>query len=243
MAHYGMLRDYDFSADADDIRGADLYASDGKIGGVKDVIFDHETGDIRYLVAEVKGRRVLIPASHVFRTTEDEGAFETDLTKEEAARLPEFDEKTLESEHDWEKHHESHRHFWREKENRYEAEYKKKWEEDPVMHQAGSTNIIAPDNEPAATGERIITGADLTPRRIIDKFSQEGDMLAPSTNYSAHDTTLRPAGIASNAENEARGGWAMRSERLQNFQQNLRAHVPKLRSNCGMCPGDARRVA
>ena len=243
MAHYGMLRDYSFTADADDIRGADLYASDGKIGGVKDVIFNHETGDIRYLVADVKGRRVLIPASHIFRSATDENSFDTDLTKEEAARLPEFDDKMLENEHEWEKHTEKHRDYWKEREDRYEAEYKRKWEEDPVMHQVGSTNIIAPETGAAPSGERIITGADLTPRRIADKFAQRPEMTVPSTNLSAPDTTLRPSGIAANAENEVSGGWAMRSERLQNFQRTLRPRMTELRTSCCLCPGGTRKVA
>ena len=244
MAHYGMLRDYQFSADADDIRGADLYASDGKIGTVKDVIFDHDNGDIRYLVAEVKGRRVLLPASHIFRAADDEGSFETDLSRAEAASLPEFDEKQLDAEHDWEKHNEKHRHYWKEREDRYEAEFKKNWEEDPVMHQAGSANILVPDDVPAAPagGERIVTGADLTPRRIVDKFSQPGPMTNFSTNLGNTNTTLRPAGIAANAEDEARGGWSMRSERLQKFQQNLRPRMPELRTACCFC-GGIRRVA
>jgi hypothetical protein len=243
MAHYGTLRDYNFTADADDIRGADLYASDGKIGAVKDVIFDHDSGDIHYLVAEVKDRKVLIPASHIFRSTEDEDSFETDLTKEEAARLPEFDEKKLDAERDWEEHNKSHRDAWKAREDRYEAEYKKGWEEDPVMHQVGSTNIIAPPDQAAGSGERIVTGADLTPRRISDKFSQPGEMTNISTNLSATNTTLRPSGIASNAENEVRGGWAMRSERLRSFQQNLRQRVPEVRKTCCFCAGGTRRVA
>lgn len=244
MAHYGMLRDYRFSADADDIRGADLYASDGKIGTVKDVVFDHESGDIRYLVAEVKNRKVLLPTSHIFRAADDEGSFETDLTKDEAAQLPQFDEKQLEAEHDWEKHNEKHRDYWKEREDRYEAEYKKKWEEDPVMHMAGSTNIIEPADIPPAppTGERIITGADLTPHRIVDKFSQPGEMTNVSTNLTGTNTTLRPAGIAANAEDEVSGGWAMRSERLQNFQQTIRNRMPDLRTACCFC-GGIRRVA
>lgn len=243
MAHYGTLRDYSFAADADDIRGADLYASDGKIGGVKDVVFDHESGDIRYLVAEVKARKVLIPASHIFRSTADEDSFETDLSRDEAARLPQYDEQMLENEHDWEKHTETHRNFWKDKEDRYEAEYKRGWEEDPVMHQAGSTNILVPETEAAPAGERIITGADLTPHRIVDKFSQPGEMTNISTNLSAPNTTLRPSGIASNAENEVSGGWAMRSERLQSFQRDLRQRMPELRKTCCFCPGGIRKVA
>lgn len=247
MAHYGTLRDYSFAADADDIRGADLYASDGKIGGVKDVVFDHESGDIRYLVAEVKDRKVLIPASHIFRSTADEDSFETDLTKDEAARLPQYDEQMLEHEHDWEKHNETHRKYWKDKEDRYEAEYKKNWEEDPVMHQTGSANIITPEIESApssaAGGERIITGADLTPRRLVDKFSQPGEMTNISTNLGRPDTTLRPSGIASNAENEVSGGWAMRSERLQGFQRDLRQRMPEVRKTCCFCAGGVKKVA
>ena len=242
MAHYGMLRDYGFAADVDDIRGADLYASDGKIGKVKDVLFDHDSGDIRYLVTDIDDRRVLVPSSHVFRSVNDEDSFEIDLTKAEAANLPRFDEKALSNERDWEKHRDEHRHFWKEKEDRYEAEYKNKWEEDPVMHQKDSTNLITPETEPAGGGERIITGADLTPRRISDKFQQRPTMTAVSTNLSAPDLTLRPSGPAADAEREAWGSWE-RSERLRDFQNNVRDRMAELRKTCSLCPGGARKVA
>lgn len=244
MAHYGMLRDYAFAEDVDDIRGADLYAADGKIGTVKDVIFDHETGDIRYLVADLgHDRRVLVDSGHVFRSATDEDSFETDLTAAEAARLPKFDEKALESEHDWERHHGENRKVWKEREDRYEAEYKRKWEEDPVMHMKGSERMITPDIGPAeGSGERTITGADLTPRRIADKFNQMGPMTNVSTNLSGQDLTLRPAGTASHAENAAFNTW-QRSDRFRNFQTSVRNRMPELRTACCFCPGGSRRVA
>jgi hypothetical protein len=243
MAHYGMLRDYAFAGDADDIRGADLYAADGKIGTVKDVIFDHDSGDIRYLVGELgHDRLVLIDSSHIFRSVSDEDSFETDLTSAEAANLPRFDEKSLENERDWEKHHDEHRRVWKDREDRYEAEFKRKWEDDGVMHQKGSANIITPESGPASGGsERVITGADLTPRRISDKFSGTGPMTTHSTNEAGRDLTLRPTASASHEDNAAAGTWS-RSERLRNFQNSIRGQRQNICTSCVTC-GGARRVA
>lgn len=243
MAHYGMLRDYDFAGDVDDIRGADLYAADGKIGTIKDAVFDHENGDIRYLVADVgHDRQVLIDSGHVFRSAADEDSFETDLTAAEVARLPRFDEKALESEHEWERHHGENRKVWKEREDRYEEEFKRKWEDDAVMHMKDSPNILTPSGLKAeGDGERIITGADLTPHRIVDKFAQGGPMTVPSTNVAKEDLTLRPTG-PSNAERPATGTWT-RSERLRKFQGSLRMQMPRMRETCGVCCGTTRRVA
>jgi len=54
MPHYGTLRDFRFSdvdEATDDVRGAKVYGlNDEKLGKVDDIIFDHETGAIRYVV-------------------------------------------------------------------------------------------------------------------------------------------------------------------------------------------------
>ena len=56
MAQCGMLRDYRFTNDAEDIRGSKLYGlNDEKLGKIDDVIFDHATGDIRYIVVDTGG--------------------------------------------------------------------------------------------------------------------------------------------------------------------------------------------
>ena len=53
MAHVGTLGSHRFSQGVDDIRGATVYgAEDEKIGKVDDVIFDHATMEIRYLVVD-----------------------------------------------------------------------------------------------------------------------------------------------------------------------------------------------
>jgi hypothetical protein len=53
MARYGMLRDYRFREAAEDIRGSKLYGvNDEKLGKIDDVIFDHFTGVINYIVVD-----------------------------------------------------------------------------------------------------------------------------------------------------------------------------------------------
>ena len=70
MAHYGMLRDYRFGSDVDDIRGASLYGiNDEKLGKIDDVIFDHSSGTIRYAVVDSGGwlssKKFLVPADRI----------------------------------------------------------------------------------------------------------------------------------------------------------------------------------
>ena len=72
MAHYGTLRDYRF-ADLDtdeDIRGAHVYGRDDeKLGKIDDVIFDHTTGNIRYVVIDTGGwlssKKFIVPAERL----------------------------------------------------------------------------------------------------------------------------------------------------------------------------------
>lgn len=246
MAHYGTLRDYQFSEDVDDIRGADLYtAGGGKIGTVKDVIFDHDNGAIRYVVADLgHDRRVLIASDQLFRSITDEDSFETNLTPEQAATLPVYDEKMLESEKDWKKHEEEHRKRWHELEEKFQAEYKEKWHDAPVQHRHGSDRNITPEipaNEAAGGGERIVTGADLTPHRIAGKFPGISPMVVPGSP-NASEPTLRPAGTTERAENAAWGNVAP-GPRWSAFQEHLRGSLPELRRTCSMCPGGTRKVA
>src|SRR6478672_5694156 len=69
MPHYGILRDHKFEG-VDDLRGADVYGvNDEKLGTIDDVIFDHSSGDIRYIVLKTGGllsrKKVMVPASRV----------------------------------------------------------------------------------------------------------------------------------------------------------------------------------
>ena len=75
MAHYGTLKDVRFATE--DIRGAHLYGlNDEKLGKIDDVIFDHSTGNIRYVVVDTGGwlssKKFLVPAEGLRASTKHE---------------------------------------------------------------------------------------------------------------------------------------------------------------------------
>ncbi len=242
MAHYAMLNEYHFSADVDDIRGASLYSADNrKLGKVADVIFDHQNGDLQYLVADLgHDRKVLVPAGHIYRSVVDEDDFDTDISADEIARLPRFDENMLKDDK-WREHEQEHRRAWDKQEERLVAEYKQKWHESPVQHRHGSDRDITPQEEPGPsgkTGERVVTAADLFPHPIEDKFPGTQPMTVPG-NPNSGETTLRPV---SESDEENRFGAAPPSPRWRGFEQNVRKDLANIRGQCPVCcrPGESR---
>jgi len=103
MKHYATLRDYQFDTDVDDIRGATLYGEGGeKLAKIDDVVFEHGTGNIEYLVAnEGHGRRLLVPVSEVRTAITSDRDFDSDLTRADMDRLPPFDDKILNHDEEW----------------------------------------------------------------------------------------------------------------------------------------------
>jgi len=96
MAHVGTLRDFRFENSSDDIRGATLYGRDDeKLGKIHDVIFDHSTGALRYLVVDTGGwlqsKQFLVPADRV-RPRGDSDEFVVDLSKKQIENFPPYDE-------------------------------------------------------------------------------------------------------------------------------------------------------
>ena len=236
MAHYGTVGSHRFSEDVDDIRGTTVRGlEDEKIGTIDDVIFDHGTGEIRYVVIDsggwLKSRRFLIMASRIFASPERPDEFQVGVTKQQIENLPPYDEKSLRSQEDLKK---------------YEEEYKKAWHEGPVQHRHGSDrNITPPDDElePAgasgetSSGGSTVTAADLYPDRITDKFSDP--------TPSGGKVTLRPAGTASRAE-DASKGVALLKPRLDAFEALLRRNQVDIRAKCPQCetaPEKQRDVA
>jgi hypothetical protein len=250
MAHYAMLNEYHFSADVDDIRGATLYsADDKKVGKVVDVIFNHDTGEVSYLVVKIGlGHKVLVPANHVYRAVVDEDEFETDMTAAEVERLPKFDEKMLETEKQWREHEHEHRRAWKEQEERLLAEYKQKWHEGPVLHRHGSDRNITPDEEPGmgssgATGEPNVTAADLWPHRIAGKFPGVGQPMVAPSNPEARETTLQPV-PEEKIEDKPVIGMMPPSPRWHGFEDSIQKNLGEIRMSCtACCPTGESRVA
>src|SRR6266850_695428 len=137
MAHLGTLRDYEFATEAEDIRGSKLYGRDNeKLGTIEDVIFDHPTGEVRYVVVVADGwldnRRFLVPENSISPSAENRDDFYAPITKDQVKRLPAYDEKALQRDEDWAE---------------YERKYNLVWEEDPVMHIKGTDRVLIPPHE------------------------------------------------------------------------------------------------
>jgi len=137
MAQWGMLRDYRFTDVAEDIRGSKLYGlADEKLGKIDDVIFDHSSGTIRYVVVDTGGwlstKKFIVPAERLRYSAEHKDDFAVDLTKAQVESFPPYNESDLESDQQWAD---------------YEGRYRSKWETNPVMHRAGTDRNITPTTQ------------------------------------------------------------------------------------------------
>lgn len=146
MAMYRNLKGYRFSEGEDDIRGSDVYGSNGeKLGEISDVIFDPNSAELKYVVIDTGGwlssNKFLVPARQVMES-EDSTDFRVALTKEQIERFPAYDEKHLESEDRW---------------RDYESRYDKALGDGPVLHREGSTHTITPQPEemPISGGSNV----------------------------------------------------------------------------------------
>ncbi len=183
MAHYGTLRDYRFSDDVDDIRGASLYGYTGKtLGKITDVVFDHETGTIQYAIVDTgssqEGERFLVPATSVHNCREHPDEFAIDASKEHLEALPRYDEGAMQDESGW---------------RDYEERYREAWASGPVLHKEGSTHAITPEASemPAGIGSGVGDPAFI-PERLAGKF--------PEASQDPSKLRMRPSGITAKAE-------------------------------------------
>src|SRR4029077_13243660 len=181
MAHYGILRDHRFE-DVDDLRGAEVYGvNNEKLGTIDDVIFNHSTGDIRYIVLKTGGllsrRKVMISENCIEPYGEEDNNFYADLDKERLDMLPEFKEETLKTDAGW---------------SAYEKEYEKLWTDSSVTYNKVTGRIITPPYEEEvipATGNRAATTGrplDLKP----EKMGKQDDYLGLASGTGK--TTLQP---------------------------------------------------
>ena len=237
MAHYASLGDHRFAKDIQDVRGARVYGVEGEeIGNVDDVIFDHETMEIRYVVIDggdkSQSQKFLLPANEISDDTTHRDGFAIGITKKQSRDFPDFDEKSLKSEDAWKK---------------YLDEFKKFWEEDPVMHRRGSDRIITPTPEELrasgstsqsdgdateAANDPGISAAELFPERISEVFSDP--------RPGAHKVTLRPRSVK-RAE-EAASGIALLKPHWDAFAANLRRDRAGIQSQCPQCAADAEKA-
>jgi hypothetical protein len=134
MAQHGLLGNYRFTDATEDIRGAKLYGiNDDKLGKIDDVIFDHFTGLIHYVVVDTGGwlttKKFIVPVERLRMSAEHKDDFTVDLNKQQVESFPPYEEVDLESDEQW---------------SDYEGRYRAKWEANPVMHRAETDRNITP---------------------------------------------------------------------------------------------------
>jgi sporulation protein YlmC with PRC-barrel domain len=184
MPHYGILREQRFE-DVEDVRGAEVYGvNDEKLGTIDDVVFNHSSGNIRYIVLKTGGlfsrKRVMVPVSRIQPYGNHTDKFYAELDKERLEMLPEFDDEALKSEKGW---------------GAYEKEHAKRWNDGAVMYNKDSGHIITPPTDQVtSTGSGMSEEAkrsldrDLTPQRL---GGRQDDLLGVGGSQS-EKTTLKP---------------------------------------------------
>jgi len=234
MSHYATLNEYRFDSDADDIRGAKLYGDGGKeLGHIRDVVFEHGTGEIRYMVVEYgSDRRVLVPLDRVFRAVTDEDSFSSDLTCDDLDHLPAFDDKVLHNDRQWRDYEQLHQMSVRDR-KQAEEQYEREWSEDPVQHneeapahsitpapEADSSNVTSIDR-----GRRDDYMPDVWPERLAPVFG--------STSNDSDKLNMVPQAEGSRgpaAEYVTAGlgpKWNGFSERIKNDLHNIRGRCER----------------
>jgi hypothetical protein len=177
-----MLRNYRFTDQAEDIRGSKLYGlDDEKLGKIDDVIFDHSTGLIGYVVVDTGGwlstKMFIVPADRLRASTEHDDDFAADLTKAQVENFPPYKETDLESDEQW---------------SDYEGKYRSKWEADPVMHRAGTDRNITPTtqqmpgNSPSARAAGAPDAENLGTAEIVE--IEDTEFIAPG--FAAGTSTV-----------------------------------------------------
>jgi len=238
VAHYGILRNMSFSEAAEDIRGSNLYgAGDEKLGKIDDVIFDHATGTIRYIVVDTGGwlstKKFVVPSGSVRLSADHKDDFETPLTKQQIESFPPYEESDLDSDSKWAD---------------YEERYRSKWEIAPVMHRAETDRNITPTtaqmpgNSPSEVAANQAhgwaSGTESAPfdeefeRPAVDQDFDTAEIEAASVSTDR----IVPAGTDSVVISSSAAGIG---GRWDTFQSRLRERRKEAVTGCKTCTGES----
>lgn len=208
MANYGMLRNYRFTDAAEDIRGSKLYGlNDEKLGKIDDVIFDHSTGLIRYVVVDTGGwlttKQFIVPAGRLRASPEHQDDFAVDLTKAQVEGFPPYKDSDLESDEQW---------------SDYEGRYRSKWEADPVMHRAETDRNITPTTQQMPGNSPSARAAGSTApgiSRAAEIETEEAESIEPG--FAAGTSTVE----ISNSAVGIGGRWDTFQDRLRERRKEV----------------------
>jgi sporulation protein YlmC with PRC-barrel domain len=207
MAHYGTLQNQGFlSEEGEDIRGAHVYGrNDKKLGKIDDVIFDHTSGNITYVVVDTGGwlstKRFVVPADQLSELANHDGDYVVDLTQESIEKFPPFDERNLSSDQEW---------------SVYESRYRDSWSEGGILHREGSNRIVTPSPE---AGERGYRESEQDQEADVEAAEAPSDRVFP---IGGNDLQQNPVSGAVGSQ------W-------ENFQESLRQRRKDLTATCAIC--------
>ena len=178
MTRYGTLGDYRFTDvedAANDIRGSEVYGfNDEKLGEIDDVIFDHDSGGIVYVVVDTGGwlssKKFLVPPTEVRPSVQHRDDYLVELTKEQIESFPAYDGAALSSEAKWAD---------------YERRYRSNWETGPVMHRVATDRNITP-----TTKQQVGSGSGVIPSAADDA---DTTVTTPTTDATMDISTAGPS--------------------------------------------------
>jgi hypothetical protein len=192
MVHYGTLRDYrfnDLEEAKDDVRGSKVYGpGDEKLGKIDDVIFDHSTGQIQYVVIDTGGwlssKKFVVPPQALRPSLQHEDDFRVELTRQQIESFPPYNETDIESDEKWAD---------------YDGRYRSRWEADPIMHRVATDRNITPTTQQQidagsgtlASGEGDEDEADLEVTPMRTEASLGVDPSGPSRRWDTFEDRLR----------------------------------------------------
>ena len=229
MAHYGTLKDAPIAEAGEDVRGSHLYGlNDEKLGKIDDVIFDHSTGDIHYVVVDTGGwlhsKKFLVPAARLHASWKHENDYEADVSKRQIESFPPYNESALESESKW---------------KGYEDRYRAQWVANPVMHRAETDRNLTPTTQQTTGNPESESAAALAQGRSIPVRRQPVGTSAERADWdAAGQVTERavPAGTDSVViDNTAVGIGG----RWDTFQSRLRERRKEAVRYCRTCSGES----
>ena len=199
MAHYGSLGDQRFTADVPDVRGADVYGSeDERIGNIEDVIFDHETMEIRFVVIEGGDRsqshKFLVPVNRIFDDYKHRDGFAIGITKQKSQGFPDFDNAQRGSDRILTPTPEELR---------------------------ASGNVSDSDADAGASGDLEFSAGELFPERISDLFSA----TAPGAHkVTLRPRSVRRAEEAAAGVARLKPRWNAFAEHLRRNRSEVQSH-------------------
>jgi hypothetical protein len=228
MAHYGILKDARVADAADDIRGSHLYGlNDEKLGKIDDVIFDHSSGNIRYVVVDTGGwlssKKFIVPADGLRASTKHANDFAANLDRRQIESFPPYHEPDLDSESKW---------------AGYEGRYRSKWVADPVMHRAETDRNITPTaqqtsgNPVSQQAAAVAHGQTSSSKPPVSTGAGRADLASASSPTERAVPAGTDSVVISNSAIGIGGRW-------DTFQSRLRERRKEAVASCNTCSGES----